>query len=156
MASQTILLVEDETALRRLMRRMLEKQGFSVVEASGPDQALAAVDTADGPLDLLVTDLMMPGLTGRQLAETLARRRPEMKVLYMSGYSRDEVEAQGLLPAGLPFLSKPFDLSRLSAAIRSALQDQPETLPRLRRSGARRSERRGSRRSARARRPSRS
>ena len=118
---RTILVVEDESALRRLMRKMLEKQGFAVLEASTPGEALELGDVQSESVDLMITDLMMPEMSGSDLATEMATRHPHLRVLFMSGYARADIEQQGLLDPGMPFLPKPFNIARLTESIQSLL-----------------------------------
>jgi two-component system cell cycle sensor histidine kinase/response regulator CckA len=104
----TILLAEDEDEVRSLLRDVLEMHGHTVLEANGPVQGVEVAAAYDGPIDLLLTDVVMPGGTGRDLAREIVARRPETKVLYMSGYPDAGGSPQGVLEPGVPFLSKPF------------------------------------------------
>ena len=115
--SRTVLIVEDEAALRRLMRKMLERQGFHVLEAGGPSEALEVCGQSAADVDVLITDLMMPEMTGAELAEKLAADYPHLRVLFMSGYTKADIESQGLLSPGEAFLAKPFNIARLRGAI---------------------------------------
>lgn len=113
---KTVLVVEDNPALRSLTRDLLGRQGYRVVEA---EIGTAAAVVREQPVDLLLTDLVLPGTTGTELAARLRRARPELQVLFTSGYTRAAVEAQGLLPAGAPFLAKPFTAEALAEGLRS-------------------------------------
>jgi two-component system cell cycle sensor histidine kinase/response regulator CckA len=104
----TILLAEDEDEVRSLLRDVLEMHGHTVLEANGPVQGVEVAAAYDGPIDLLLTDVVMPGGTGRDLARSIVASRPETKVLYMSGYPDAGGSPQGVLEPGVPFLSKPF------------------------------------------------
>ena len=119
--TETILLVEDETAVRTVTRRMLEAQGYTVREAASAAEALRLVDAEDGRVDLVVTDVVMPEQSGRALCEQLAARWPRMRVLYMSGYTDDEILRRGLAEPGRMFLEKPFTAGRLASAVRRSL-----------------------------------
>jgi CheY-like chemotaxis protein len=106
---ETILLVENEPALRELMRRFLEGSGYTVLGARNGDEALAASAQHPTPIDLLLTDVVMPGMSGFVLANKMVELRAETKVLYFSGYADDyDVIREGLHEAGRPFLLKPF------------------------------------------------
>ena len=118
--TETILLVEDETEVRRLVERLLQMQGYAVRSAASPAEALAAAKTA-GQIDLLVTDVIMPGMNGREMARVLAAQRPQMRVLYMSGYTDAAIAQQGILPPGTAFLSKPFTPNVLARKVREVL-----------------------------------
>jgi len=114
-----ILLVEDNDAVRRPVARLLSDFGYEVVAADGPEEALRLA--VGRTLDLLVTDVVMPLMNGRQLAERLLADRPELKVLYMSGYTDDAVIARGVIEAGTAFLQKPFGADRLAQKVRELL-----------------------------------
>jgi nitrogen-specific signal transduction histidine kinase/CheY-like chemotaxis protein len=121
---ETILLVEDEEAVRRAVRRMLEALGYSVLEAPNAGVALkvaADAETRGQRVHLVLTDVVMPGLNGRRLAEEVAARWPDTKVLYMSGYTDDEILRRGLVDADSSFLEKPFSTERLAHALRAVL-----------------------------------
>ena len=110
LAQGTILLVEDEAAVRELARDVLRKQGYTVLEAENGQHALQVLDDHGGPVDLLLTDVIMPGITGKELAETILRRYPTVRVIYMSGYSYDVISKQELLEPGIHLLQKPFSV----------------------------------------------
>lgn len=106
---ETILLVENELALRELMRRFLEGSGYTVLGARNGEEALATAKQHPTPIDLLLTDIVMPGMSGFALATQLAQLRAETKVLYFSGYADDyDVIRAGIQDSGKPFLLKPF------------------------------------------------
>jgi two-component system, cell cycle sensor histidine kinase and response regulator CckA len=121
---RAILLVENEPALRDLMRRFLEGCGYAVLPARNGDEALAVAGDYSGPIDLLLTDVVMPGMSGFVLADTLVGLRAETKVLFFSGYADDyDVIRHGLDSGGRPFLLKPFtqkDLQQKVADVLSA------------------------------------
>ncbi|HEY6903002.1 MAG TPA: PAS domain S-box protein [Candidatus Acidoferrales bacterium] len=119
--NETILLAEDEASLRRLTRATLEQSGYKVLEAKDGVEALALSEAFDLPIDLLLTDVVMPGMGGRALAQELTRRRPEIRVVYMSGYTGQGVGTQGPIDLGSDFLSKPFSRVVLARKIREAL-----------------------------------
>jgi PAS domain S-box-containing protein len=118
--SETVLLVEDETEVRRLVERLLQMQGYAVIAAASPAEAIGAARAA-GKIDLLVTDVIMPGMNGREMARLLAAERPRMRVLYMSGYTDAAIAQQGILPPGTAFLSKPFTPDVLARKVREVL-----------------------------------
>jgi len=119
--SETVLLVEDDDSVRDLAREILEMNGYTVVEASNGLEALEIVDSGIAGFDILVTDLVMPLLGGRELAHEVATRLPELPVLYLSGYTDSAVLHQGDLAAGTSFLQKPFSPAALASKVREAL-----------------------------------
>jgi CheY-like chemotaxis protein len=116
----TILLAEDEPAVRRLAGFVLESQGFTVLRAGSGREALEASDAHPGAIDLLVTDLMMPEMSGEQLADQLSRRRPGIRVLFLSGYDQGVMLEHGA-HAAAAFLQKPFTPSTLTSKVRELL-----------------------------------
>jgi len=119
--SETVLVVEDEAAVLTLSRRALEAQGYVVLAASDPAAALRVVERHGGMIHLLLTDVVMPGLSGRELADRLTAQRPGIRVLYMSGYPGDAVVQHGTLPSGSAFLQKPFSPDGLARKVRDVL-----------------------------------
>jgi CheY-like chemotaxis protein len=119
--TETILLVEDEDIVRTLVREMLESAGYAVVDAGSPARALEVAAEHEGSLDLLVTDVVMPGMSGRDLAERLVASRPGLRVLYTSGYTQDVISHQGVLDSDTAFLEKPFSSAALRRAVRDVL-----------------------------------
>lgn len=117
---ETVLLVEDDEQVRRLVRTLLERLGYRVLEACDPDDALAVCARYADPIDLLLSDVIMPKRTGFELAVDLARLRPTTRVLFMSGYSEDAVKGRGMAP-GTELLQKPFSASDLASRIRKVL-----------------------------------
>ena len=122
--TETILLVEDTAAVRAVTRQVLERQGYTVLEAAHGAAALQTAAGHPGPIHLLLTDVVMPVLSGRQLADQLARLRPDAKVLYASGYTDDAVVRHGVLEAGISYLQKPFTADSLARKVREVL-DRP-------------------------------
>ena len=120
-ASGTILLVEDEDGVRMLAKHSLERQGFRVLESRNGNDALLLCEQYQGPIDLLLTDVVMPNMSGRELSERLHQLRPMLNVLYMSGYMDDAIVQHGLLHAQVPFLQKPFTPETLIRKIREVL-----------------------------------
>ena len=118
----TILLAEDERGLRRLMRACLERAGYRVLEAADGRAAFELAAQHEGRIDLLLTDVIMPGMNGRELAERLEVERPEMRVLFVSGYSADMLKDLKLPNAGVAFLQKPFSLDTLLTRARQVLE----------------------------------
>jgi two-component system cell cycle sensor histidine kinase/response regulator CckA len=119
--AETILLVEDEAGVRQLARQMLLRQGYSVLEAEGGSQALQLWEQHAPSIHLLLTDVVMPQMSGRELAERLKAARPDLKVLYMSGYTSDVIARHGLLDADTALLQKPFTLDGLGRKVRAVL-----------------------------------
>jgi two-component system cell cycle sensor histidine kinase/response regulator CckA len=118
--TEVVLLVEDDGAVRAMARQALAAQGYSILEAADGKEALRVDEEHQGPIHLLVTDVVMPRLSGRQLAERLTRRRPELRVVYMSGYTNDAVLLRGVTP-DTSFLHKPFTPMALARTVRLAL-----------------------------------
>jgi CheY-like chemotaxis protein len=118
---ETVLLVEDEAGVRELARLVLQRQGYSVLEATEPQEALRLVETHTGPIHLLLTDVVMPGMSGKALAETLTGMIPDLKVLFMSGYPDQVIAHHGVLEAGIAFLQKPFNPMALARNVRKVL-----------------------------------
>ena len=119
--SETILLAEDEEAVRKAVRQTLTRHGYRVLETAGGPAALALVKSHPGPIHLLLTDVVMPGMSGRELADRLTARRPEVRVLFMSGYTDDAVVRHGMLEPGLAYLQKPFCPDVLAEKVREVL-----------------------------------
>ena len=122
---ETILLVEDEPNLRRLAQQYLEKQGYRILEAEDGAAALQISSGHQGKIDLLLTDVVMPGMNGRELAAQITAHRPEIRVLYMSGYTENAIGHDGLLDAGINLLQKPFSLPTLKERVRELLDSEP-------------------------------
>jgi PAS domain S-box-containing protein len=122
---ETILLVEDEVNLRRLARQYLETQGYKILEAEDGAAALQIVSGHQGAIDLLLTDVIMPGMNGRQLARQVAAQLPDVRVLYMSGYAENAIAHNGMLDAGINLLQKPFSLPALKDKVREVLDSEP-------------------------------
>jgi PAS domain S-box-containing protein len=118
---ETILLVEDEENLRRLARQSLENQGYRVIDAPDGATAIQISQTHKDPIHLLLTDVIMPGINGRELADKVAPTRPDMRVLYMSGYTENHIGHNGTLDEGITLLQKPFTLPALKAKVREML-----------------------------------
>ncbi|MEW5984640.1 MAG: PAS domain S-box protein [Acidobacteriota bacterium] len=120
---ETVLVVEDEAAILRLTAIMLERLGYRVLTAASPAEALQFASTSGERIHLLVSDVVMPGMNGRDLADQLAANRPDLKRLFISGYTADIIAHRGVLDEDTHFLQKPFTLTGLSAAVRAALGD---------------------------------
>jgi CheY-like chemotaxis protein len=119
--SETILLVEDEDAVRTLMSRALSRYGFTVLTAGDGTEAIRLARAHEGDIHLLATDVVMPGMNGRDLAQALRRERPGLRVLFMSGYTDDTLLRHGVYEAQEAFLQKPFPLQTLAAKVREVL-----------------------------------
>ncbi len=117
----TVLVVEDEESVRSLACRVLRGKGYRVIEAASADVALALLGADPGPVDLLLTDVVMPGISGPVLAQRLIRQYPRLRVLYMSGYAEEAIERRGTLPAGGELLEKPFTGDQLARRVRQAI-----------------------------------
>ena len=111
--------------VRDLTRRLLQEAGYKVLNAGGGEDALRIAEQYDGPIHLMITDVVMPQMSGRELAEHLAHRRPETKVLYVSGYTSDAIVRHGVLEEGISFLEKPFTTSSLVLKVREVLEHAP-------------------------------
>ncbi len=124
--TETVLVVEDAAAVRAVTRQVLERQGYTILEAPNGAAALHVAATHRGPIHLLLTDVVMPALSGRPLAERLAQLRPEIRVLYTSGYTDDSIVRHGILEPGIAYLQKPFTPDSLAQKVRDVL-DSPKT-----------------------------
>jgi CheY-like chemotaxis protein len=118
---ETILIVEDEVAILRVGKRSLENLGYTVLAASTPSEAIRIAEEYQGTIHLLMTDVVMPELNGRDLARRLAVMHPNMKQLYMSGYTADVIGIHGVLEEGVHFMQKPFAIPVLAEKVRQAL-----------------------------------
>jgi two-component system, cell cycle sensor histidine kinase and response regulator CckA len=125
---ETVLLVEDEPEVRSLVQRILKTQGYTVVTAANPDEALAVAREFKGTIQVMVTDIVMPGMSGLQLAERLLPTRPNMRVLFVSGYTHDAIGPNGVLEPGTAFLQKPFTPNALARKVREVLESAPRHL----------------------------
>jgi CheY-like chemotaxis protein len=120
--SETVLLVEDDEMVRTLVRETLEREGYKILDAPGPIEARRLSDQHKEPVHLLITDVVMPKISGRELAQQLTRHRPNMKVLYMSGYTDNAVVNSGILKKEVAFLQKPFTPAALTEKVREVLE----------------------------------
>jgi two-component system cell cycle sensor histidine kinase/response regulator CckA len=121
--SETILIVEDDDSVRNLARRVFQRYGYTVLEAKGGEDALRVSTQHAGPIHLVLTDVVMPGMSGRELAEKLQTDWPEMKVLYMSGYMDNAIARHGILEPGTKFIHKPFTPESLARKLREVLEE---------------------------------
>ena len=117
-----ILLVEDEEVVREMVRAILVEKGYYVLEAGNGEQALQLAAQHKGPIDLILTDVVMPKMGGRQMAETIIRSRPKTRVLFMSGYTDDAIVHHGVLAEGIPFIEKPFTPHSLVLRVREVIE----------------------------------
>jgi signal transduction histidine kinase/CheY-like chemotaxis protein len=125
--SETVLLVEDEDAVRSLAAQVLDQHGFKVLEARNGEEALAAAERWPGKVHLLVTDVVMPGMSGPEVAERLGKRQAELRVLYISGYTDNAINDGTVLEAGTGYLQKPFSTDALLHKVRSILDATAHT-----------------------------
>jgi CheY-like chemotaxis protein len=119
--TETVLVVEDQAEVRRLITGVLTSYGYRVLEASNGSSALAEAQEYPGCIDLLLTDVIMPDMTGKDVADRLRPARQEMKVLYVSGYSGEVIAHRGVLQAGVAYLPKPFTPTALMRKVRQVL-----------------------------------
>ena len=113
--------MEDERAIRLSTKRLLERLGYAVLSAASPGEAMQVAAACQGTIDLLLTDVVMPEMTGRELAVRLVELRPDLRCIYMSGYTANVIAQHGVLDEGVRFLPKPFTRDDLAHAIRAAL-----------------------------------
>lgn len=121
---EVILLVEDEASVRSLSREILEGFGYTVLETSNGQEALQICQSHAGPIHLMVTDVVMPKMSGRKLAEAIQKIRPEIKILFVSGYTEDAIIHHDVLRSGTPFLQKPFVPTTLAEKVREVLDQK--------------------------------
>lgn len=119
---QTVLLVEDEPLVLRLGRAVLERAGYSVLAAGNPEEALSMASSHPGEIHLLVTDVTLAQMTGRDLAARLTQARPDMQALFVSGYPASALAQSGAVAAGAHFLQKPFSVDQLTATVARILR----------------------------------
>jgi DNA-binding response OmpR family regulator len=124
-ATETVLVVEDEPALRRTIRVCLETLGYTILEADRPEDALHLVAKHRGEIELLVTDVVLPDMNGRDLAERLLKQHPNLKCLFISGFTADGIARHGVLRVGVNFLARPFSRGELTRKVREMLEGQP-------------------------------
>ena len=122
-AKRSILLVEDEEYVREVAREILELEGYRVFEASHPNEALERYEQHGGNIDLLLTDVVMPGMDGHDLAVRLTRRQPSIKSIFMSGYTENALLRRGIRDLNAVYLQKPFTLQALVEKVREVIAD---------------------------------
>ena len=120
-AAPTVLLVEDDDSVRRMMHSFLEREGYQLLEAENAEEAEDLAELYEGSIHVLVSDVMMPGITGPELSARLTPLRPEMKILFVSGYPHDTLERLGLSKGDLNLLPKPFPAAELLKRIQMLL-----------------------------------
>ncbi len=123
--TETILLVEDEDQILVLAKRILQQHGYTVLASRSPEAALKLAEQHSGRIHLLITDVVMPGMNGRELRQRLAALQPELRCLYMSGYTANVIAHHGVLDEGVQFLQKPFTIESLAEQVREALKQSP-------------------------------
>jgi CheY-like chemotaxis protein len=119
--NEMVILVEDESAIREMGRMMLEKLGYKVLTASAPEEAVRLAEEHPGDIHLLITDVVMPGMNGRDLADELRTFYPDIKILFMSGYTADVIAHRGVLEEDVQFIQKPFSMKDLGVKVREVL-----------------------------------
>jgi CheY-like chemotaxis protein len=119
--TETVLVVEDQPEVRKLTLAMLETQGYRLLQAASGSEALSLCERYPEPIHLLITDVVMPGMTGRELAMRLLTLRPSLKTLYTSGYTANAIAHEGVLDPGVAYLPKPFSPAQLAAKVREVL-----------------------------------
>jgi len=119
--TEVVLVVEDDALVRRMATNMLERMGYSVLVASTGNEALEVAEGHEGVIHLLLTDVVMPLMNGRELAGRILETRPEIKVLYTSGYTQNVIAHHGVLDEGVQFVAKPYSVATLSARVREVL-----------------------------------
>jgi DNA-binding NtrC family response regulator len=119
----TLLIADDEPRLRKMMRRTLEAVGYRVIEAQSARHAIRIAQTHDGPIDLLLTDVVMPEMNGQALARQAVSYRPSLRVLFISGHAQDIVTGQGAVAPNADFLAKPFNPNSLVSSVQHCLRE---------------------------------
>jgi CheY-like chemotaxis protein len=119
----TVLLVEDDAIVRKLFRRILIKNGYTVLEAQNGEDAVGISKGCDGPIELMITDVIMPRMGGREAAEQIRLSRPQMKIIYMSGYSDTAILDDDILDKEMNFIQKPFSPEKLTHLVRRVMDE---------------------------------
>jgi CheY-like chemotaxis protein len=125
--TETLLLVEDEAAVRASVRRLLEWHGYTVLEARNGAEALKVFEIRENEIDLILTDILMPEMGGQELIEQLRERRPDLRVVFMSGYAERALTTNGWIPKGAGYLEKPFTVETLMRRVREVLDAEPDS-----------------------------
>lgn len=123
--SETVLVAEDEEAVRQIIEKALDAHGYRVLSARDGAEALERASAYAGQIELLVTDVVMPDMNGRELSRRLVETRPNLRTLYLSGYTDDAILHRGVLQQGVAFLQKPFSLRALARKVRDVLESAP-------------------------------
>jgi len=126
--NETILIVEDEGEVRKLISKMLERQGYAILETSSGEEALLVCERCKGPIHLMLVDVIMPGMSGSELAKASKPLYPEVKILYMSGYTDEAIVRHGVLEKGVNYIQKPFTLEGLARKVREVLDKEAPQL----------------------------
>jgi DNA-binding NtrC family response regulator len=126
--SETILIVEDDRQVMGLGTAILERLGYSVLPAASAEEALTLLKQKTRPVDLLLTDVIMPGMNGKQLFDKISASYPGMRVLFMSGYTDNVIAHHGVIEPGVHFIQKPFSVQSLAAKVREVLDQAPPSL----------------------------
>jgi PAS domain S-box-containing protein len=121
LGNETVLIVEDEAEVRKLISKMLERQGYAILETSDGEEALLVCERCKGPIHLMLVDVIMPGMSGSELAKVVKPLYPEIKILYMSGYTDEAIVRHGVLGKGVNYIQKPFTLEGLARKVREVL-----------------------------------
>jgi CheY-like chemotaxis protein len=124
-----VLVVDDDAAVLQVVSKVLRRSGYKVLEAGGGPEAVRIVEAQEGRIDLLLTDVVMPGMGGREVSEAVGARCPGVKILFMSAYTEDEVILQGVRVAEVNFISKPFTVDKLRTKVRDVLDMGPASGP---------------------------
>ena len=125
---ETVLVVEDEPVILKMGKMMLEKLGYRVLAAGTPGEAIGLAEEHASEIHLLITDVVMPEMNGRDLAERLQSLYPDMKILFMSGYTADVIAHRGVLDEGVNFMQKPFSMKDLALKVREVLREKSSNL----------------------------
>jgi CheY-like chemotaxis protein len=125
---ETVLVVEDEAGILKMVRIMLKKIGYSVLTAGTKDEAIRLAETHPGGIRLLITDVVMPEMNGRELADRLLLLEPGLHLLFMSGYTSDVIARMGVLEKGVSFIQKPFSIKELAIKVCEAIEKNPDSV----------------------------